>query len=546
MRFAILKQHPPMPQDVPAPLRQSRRVPNILCALLAGILLGCAFPPVHWTWIVWIGLAPLLWAVAQSPRSRSAFLLGYVAGLTFFLITLHPLVSAHTWTGWAVQTPAQFAARMSRQWWFLQVVWVAFALWGALFWGLWAAAMYRVAGHNPWRTVVLAPSLWVVLTEWIRAKTTFGFTWAVLGNATADLAVIRQLAALGGVWLLSALVVLVNTGLALAIVQRREGRGWRMPLAVVVGCVALAWGWGRWRIVHGLSEPQTIQAAALQYTNASYASSDFDEVNLDRMYASMIEEAVLRKCRLIVVPESVALGAVTLDGSLAPEKRPSWQIPRVAWDQHISELLTNHDTLLLMGLYTVEHSQAHNSLVGWTTDGVVGWYHKRRLVPYAEYRPVGWQWAIHGIDQYVPGQGSQLISWESHRIGGFICQEVLIPWVAHQSVRDGAELLVSGGNDGVFANPAAAESMADVAQLRAVENGRYVIRAMKTGISAIIDPLGHERTRGDVNQLALLEAKVSFQQGLTPYVRFGDWVVGVSALVCLGLGLSARGRRRQP
>lgn len=327
--------------------------------------------------------------------------------------------------------------------------------------------------------------------------------------------------------------MLVNVGLALAWLKRRQGRAWLAPLIVVVGCVAVVWGAGQWRMAQALDTGETIPAAALQHGKPSYGPQDFDEVNLDRLYTSMIEEAALRRVRLIVVPESVALGLVTLDGSLAPEKLPSDHIPRRAWDEHLSLLLEDRATLLVVGLYTVEANQAHNSLVGWTLDEVVGWYHKRHLVPYAEYQPRGWRWAIRGQDLYVPGQSSQLIAWRGGRVGGFICQEVLIPWVVRESVGDGAEILVSGGNDGVFTNPAIAQIHADAAQLRAVENGRYVIRAMKTGVSAIIDPFGTELARGEIDQDTLLLATVRPQQGLTPYTRYGDWIVGLAALLAL-------------
>ena len=70
-------------------------IPDVSVAILSGLLLGCAFPPVDLKWLVWMGLAPLLWAIDRCGRPRRAFVLGYLAGFLFFLITLHPLVSAH-------------------------------------------------------------------------------------------------------------------------------------------------------------------------------------------------------------------------------------------------------------------------------------------------------------------------------------------------------------------------------------------------------------------------------------------------------------------
>jgi apolipoprotein N-acyltransferase len=118
--------------------------------------------------------------------------------------------------------------------------------------------------------------------------------------------------------------------------------------------------------------------------------------------------------------------------------------------------------------------------------------------------------------------------------GTFICQEVLIPSLLRRSVLDGAEILVSGGNDGVFASPAVAAAHAAVARIRAVESGRYVLRAMKTGVSAIISPTGEEITRSTSAETALLKGQVEARRHLTPYVRFGPWPLWLSVAVILG------------
>lgn len=128
-------------------------------------------------------------------------------------------------------------------------------------------------------------------------------------------------------------------------------------------------------------------------------------------------------------------------------------------------------------------------------------------------------------------------------LGGFICQEVLFPSLIRQSVLEGATILVSGGNDGVFANPAVAQVHADAAQIRAVETGRYLVRAMKTGISAIIDPQGREQARSRSSEPALLLGMISPHQGMTPYVRFGDWLLWVAGLVIAGIWV---GQSRRP
>ncbi len=511
-------------------------------AALSGLLLAAAFPPVDWKWTVWFGLSPLLWAVKRAESQRQAFGLAYLAGLVFFLFNLHPLVSAHSWTGWASESTAEFARRMTRQWWFMQGIWLGFVVWCAFWWGLWAAFTKRVFSARPHLAWLAIPSSWILFTEWARSRTTFGFAWGFLGNATADLSLIRQWASLGGVWLLSAIVVLWNLGL-IFVFSGGLKNNWRKALLSLIGAMlaVLAVGYLLLQQSPPLSAP--IRVAVLQRFKPSYVTDDFAENGFDRSYLPMIQEALHEKAQLLVLPESVALGAVSLDGTSSKAKPSQWQHPRASWDWQIESFLRNSPAALIVGLDTVEKGEDHNTLVAWNAEGPLGWYHKRHRVPFAEYHPWPWPgWAIRGKSGYAAGKGAQLISWNGLALGGFICQEVLFPSAARESVRDGATLLVSGGNDGVFSDYAVARVHADAAQIRAVETGRFLVRAMKTGISDIIDSKGFELARSRSSDPVILFGVVRACRQKTAYVRFGDWVVVLSAIAFLGLMLVCRGK----
>lgn len=525
------KQHP----------ASKRHLPNFSAgaAALSGLLLGMAFPPVDWKWAIWIGLIPLLWVIERTKSQGQAFGLAYLAGLVFFLINLHPLVSAHSWTGWAAESEAAFTRRMTHQWWFMQGIWLAFAVWCAFWWGLWALVVKRALAARRglsgliW---IVAPSAWVLFPEWARSQTTFGFAWGFLGNATADLSPVRQLASLGGVWLLSAVVVFWNLGCALACSAGPKGN-WRRPLVLALSGMLIVFAVGGALLRRPLAFSEPIRVAVLQRFKPSYVTEDFAGNGFDRSYLPMIEQALKEDAQLLVLPESVALGTVTLDGTASKTKPPEWQHSRASWDWQMSSSLRGHpSSALVVGLDTVEKEQDQNTLVAWTSEKALGWYHKRYLVPFSEYQPWPWApWAIRGKSTYIPGKGSQLIRWKAVVLGGFICQEVLFPSATRASVRDGATLLISGGNDGVFSDPAVALVHADTAQIRAVETGRFIVRAMKTGISAVIDPRGYELVRSRSSEPASLFQVVHACSQMTPYVRWGDWVVFSAGIIVLAL-----------
>jgi apolipoprotein N-acyltransferase len=231
-----------------------------------------------------------------------------------------------------------------------------------------------------------------------------------------------------------------------------------------------------------------------------------------------------------MLPESVAFGAVSLDGTVSLAKPRYAHTSLAAWQIQIREMLGEAPVLLILGQSTVEWGLDYNSLLAWSAEALIGRYHKRRLVPFGEYHPGGWEgWGLYSQSQYTPGLGTQLIRLGDQSIGAFICQEVLFPSLTRESVREGAQLLVSGGNDGVFGHPAVSQMHADAAQLRAVETGRYVIRAMKTGVSAIIDPYGRELVRSASGEPATLLADVHFRAQTTLFIRNRPWVLWLAA-----------------
>lgn len=497
-------------------------------AILAGALCACAFAPIRWHALIWIGLVPLILVITRNPRCASRW--GAVAGFVFFLITLHPLVSAYSWIGWAQESEMDFQARMLRQWWLTHALWVLFALWGAIFWGAWASLTMRLSGSRPWRLALVAPSLWILIPEWLRATSTFDVTWSVFGYATVELLAIRQLAALGGLYLLSALIVLINVAIAHLISQRGRRR-WTLLIAAA-GVWFAVWSWGTASAHRPLTGSTPIAAAVLQHHQADYTTKDFTEWGFDRHYLPLIRDALQRRAQVLVIPETVIVGAVSLDGSASQTKTPDFQFPLDVWDAKIRSWLAGTDTILLISLDTIEREADHSTVVAWTQRGIAGTYHKRHLVPFSEYSPWGLRrWLLHGRSQYSPGIGSQIIHVHDLTFGGFICQEVMLPQLTRHSVLDGASLLVTGGNDGVFVDPAVARVNAQMAQLRAVETGRYMLRAMKTGISAIIDPHGAEVARSRFDEPVTLFATISPQRTLTPYVKYGDWILWLAALI---------------
>ena len=525
---------------------------QIAGALCSGVWLGCAFHPFNVSWIVWGGLLPLVLAIGSVPQPGRAFQLGWLAGLAFFLLTLYPFVSAQAWAGWIGLAEFRVTSTFppTGSGWILHGLWFVFSCWGAVHWGVWAALVHRLGGSRPWRVLVAAPAAWILVAEWLRSLTLFQTPWAFLGYATADNLELRQLAALGGVWPTSALIVMTNVAVAQAW-RHRSPQTWS-ALAAVGGLLAVAWWGGSQYLRDSVLESDQVVAALQDRKNmsAQEVSQEFERTGLSGRFPLM-QEAVRRRVKLLVLPETITGGTTRLDNTVSRQEPLSNQTSRQAWDALVRPFVQGADTVLVVGLQIVEKGRDYNALLAWTRKGLVGVYRKRKLVPFSEYLPPGWGWLpLRSAIRFSPGLGSQLIRVDGLVMGGFICQEVMYPWLLRASVRDGATLLISGANDGVWTNSAVPDAQADAARFRAVETGRYILRATATGISAVLDPHGRELARSPSDAPVLLVAKVSPREGWTPYVRFGDWLLNVAALLLAWLALTrtrvtASGRHRR-
>jgi apolipoprotein N-acyltransferase len=127
-----------------------------------------------------------------------------------------------------------------------------------------------------------------------------------------------------------------------------------------------------------------------------------------------------------------------------------------------------------------------------------------------------------------------------------ICNEGMLPEVAGDRVRAGAELLVSPSNDNWIAGEGFAEHYLAVVALRAVEQRRYLVRASTAGPSAVVDPWGRVLVRTPLRSSSLLIGRVRPETQLSVYGRVGDAFALACAASTAAWLLHALVRTRRP
>ena len=199
---------------------------------------------------------------------------------------------------------------------------------------------------------------------------------------------------------------------------------------------------------------------------------------------------------------------------------------------------------LLLGMPRGTAAGRRNSVVLIGPGGEArGVYDKRRLLPFGERRP--WPFPPSRGD-LAAGSEARVLDVAEVRLGPLVCYEVLFSDLARDQVVAGATVLVNLSNEAWFGSAAAMEQNLAAAVLRAIETGRPVVRATRTGVTAAVDSTGRVVARSPVDAPALLLVDVLPRAEVTPYVAGGHVFGGVAALLTGVAALVGHARPREP
>jgi apolipoprotein N-acyltransferase len=491
-------------------------------ASASGLLLAFSFPQYGHPAVAWIALAPLIRAL-QSGSLLRAFGSGWLCGVVYFTGTLY----------WITHVMVRHGGL---QQWVAVLVNAALIAYLALFPALFALALRRIHAAFGDRALMAAPLLWVA-TELGRTYLFTGFPWVLLGYSQVSMLPIAQLASVVGVYGLSALV----TGVSAAAVVLATGRGRDrfVPAIAVAALIVSAAVWGGARLGR-----QTLTRAGQPVTVGLVQGNVEQEAKWDPAHAPAIFQRYLRMTR-----EAIAAGAEFV---LWPESSTPFQFGESpAGSAEILRIAREGGVTILLGSDEIERGSArryYNSAFLIRPDGsVADSYRKMHLVPFGEYVPLRRLFffaapLVEAVSAFSPGESRVLLPVGDRRVSTAICYEIVYPDLVRRFVRDGSELLTTITNDAWFGRTSAPHQHFAQASMRAIENGRYLVRAANTGISGVVDPYGRVIAASGLFEPAVLVSRVRFQTGSTLYARTGD--VFAYACTVIGAALLVAARRR--
>lgn len=491
-----------------------------LPCLASGLL--CALP-LLWEnlfWLSWIALLPMAARfMLHTPRWREAFWfgIGYYGVLYHWFTCLYPM-------DFAGFSAAQSIGAVAVCWiglTLLQTVGTAFL-----------APLFRMCRHLPhWSWPLSFAACWTAL-EWCQTQTWLGVPYFRLALSQSACLPMLQSAALLGSLFTGFLIAAVNGLLALALVSGREHAGALPVCAALTGALILTganYGYG----VHALSayrdegEPVRITAVQANISSTEKWKSG-TAISLLNAYAELSEAAAAEENPPVLLfwPET-ALNA-NVRGSVAYRKA----LREVGQRCGIPILFGAFDKL-----YGAEGEvRIYNALLLLDEDGSLSEqvYYKRRLVPFGEFLPM--KKLVTALlpvladmnllgDDLTPGDSPALIDTAYGKIGGLICFDSIYETLTLDSVRAGAQLLALATNDSWYQDSAAVYQHNRHAVLRAVESGRYIVRAANTGISSIIRPTGEITASLAPLKAGVVTGDVYFRSDRTVYSIVGNVIV---------------------
>ena len=540
------------------PAAVARWLPWVL-ALSSGAMTGCCFASVSeriLAWLPWVALAPICWALWMLPlpeksgrRARHCFLLGWVAGMTGFLVSLFWITTV-TVAGWIA---------------LCAILGIYHGLWG-----LFAGMVLRPVGtgSDPARcwlgslrnllAALLAAAAWTAL-EWLRGTLFSGFGWNSLGVALGGNIPLVQIASVTGTPGLTFLCVLSAAIAAITVERlRREIRTGRprphFDFFAVVFLIVLVFSHGV-RILTAPAIPSLpLRVAGVQGNIPVY--DYWDKTKEDPIlarYLRMSREALKGNPDLLVWPEAATPRPLLLDEitfaqvkGLAEGTKADFLIGSVHYEA--APRGDYNSAILLTG-------QASSSQI----------YSKVHLVPFGEFVPfrksfplLAWIERKEVPYDFDPGKGPALLGMSSRpvKLGPLICFEDTLGDQTRRTAALGAQLLVTLTNDGWFEHSAGTRQHLANARLRTVETGLPLLRVADTGISCVIDRFGRIRQElrgpgGDPFVEGILNAEIAVPEDPVPtfYTLHGDLFahgcLAVTGAACAASALGSLRRRRR-
>jgi len=508
-----------------------------LTVFIFGALTVFAFAPFKLYPLAWFGPAVLFYSLTKAKTKVQYLKLGWVYGLGLFGVgTSWPFYSLYFYAKAHIVVAILGTS-----------LFVAFvALFSTGLFGL-LASLFR--HHSLFlRLLLFFPASWVI-AEWFRTWFLTGFPWLFLGNTQID-SIFSAIAPVTGVLGVSLICALISGALLSFYLGNSVRRAVHIepdPITQMVSNKAF--------VEEHLGPSVRILSAFIivLLVGISYALS---QINWTEKKGKSLTVSVLQSN----IPQEVKLQSSSLLPSIdlyTEMTRKSSQSDLIVWpetalfdsfDRHMQSVIAplqeslkgTKKAILMGGFYVNENQGVENSVLAITTDNR-SIYSKRHLVPFGEYTPMlkylRWlnKWIQLPYDNVAKGSNDGILQINDYTAQMTICYEDAFGAEMITALPE-ADLLINVTHDGWFTGSFEPYQHMQIARMRSLEMGRYMVRSTTNGPAGIIDEKGKVLATAPIYSQSIITHKVQPMKGTTPYVRWGNWFIIILMASILVLG----------
>ena len=478
---------------------------NRLCTIVAGGLVPFAFAPFDFYLLSIISLSILFYFLSKTDSTRESFILGYLFGFAMFGIGVNWLhISINLFGGVNIVGAL-----------LLTYLLVAFiSLYPAL-------CGYIAVRFFKQYLVITLPALWLI-TEWCRGWILTGFPWLNIGTSQID-SILASFAPIIGDYGITFVVCLTAIALLILVTGNLKQRLTGSVVLIFIIMASYLLRDINWTIENGEEISATLVQGAIPQ-ELKWRPEQRQKTY--EIYSSLSE--TFWSSDLIIWPETAIPSLYHLADDFIDQ---------------ITEQKQNSNAMFMSGLaYKDQTSNKYfNSIL--LIDDEHHFYHKHHLVPFGEYLPFK---SVLGeilrflkipMSDFSPGNHKQKLFETGKAVFGMsICFEDAYGTEVRMALPD-ANILINVSNDAWFGDSMAPHQHLQIARMRALENGRYLLRSTNTGISAVIDNKGKIISRSPQFEPHALHARAKLFVGLTPYSQYGNSLTLTFCLMILLVSL---------
>ncbi len=482
----------------------------VITCLLLGAIQVLAFAPFEYWPLAFISLG-LYFYLTDTLKPKMAFFAGLAYGYGLYGVGVSWVyVSLNTYGGMPM--------------WMGIIAVLGFAGILALFIAS-ASAVAAILFPKRFRLIFIG-FVWVIF-EWMKSWVLTGFPWLDIGY-TQTPSWLFSWAPIGGIYLISFIVVIISSLLVLALklYLAKQKLIALLAMTTVVVLLLMSFMSDRASWSNPIGSPIDIGIVQANVPINEKWQTDVRERLIEK-YQSLSQQLTARQnIDLLVWPETA------LPLYMQQTNADFWN------------KVTPTNTALLTGIMDSPSiaqgnlDESYNAAV-LSCDGQTQIYRKRHLVPFGEYLPLRFlfNWVLEYLElpmsDFSSWQGAQSLNCGAIKVGLSICYEDAFAAEYREFVGD-ATVLVNISEDAWFGDSLAPHQRRQMAQMRARELSRPMIRSANSGPSLFIDQRGTLLAATAQFEVAVLARQVQAHTGDTPFKRYGNWIVGVSFLMLLG------------